>query len=326
MAKPDAKVGLVGAGSLLGKEIQALLEDVPAVAELRALSDRMAGTELEWRGRELTVEDLDDEALSGLAVVIFCPGERRSRRWAQVAADRGAAVIDLSAARRLDPDTELLGSRNPVTPAKGRVHSLPGAPALLAARLLAPLERPAGAQSINATFLLPASAAGAAGVRELSRQAAKLLGSGQARAQRFPHRLAFNVIPEVMGFEGPEDRSEIAFRRELRRLLGSPELGVAVTAVRVPVFFGCCAVMTLNLARALDVGAAREAWRGEAGVQLVDEPEHHLYPMASLASGYEGVLVGRVRSEGARLSLFAAADPLKLLAKTAVQAMLAALR
>ncbi|HUB09422.1 MAG TPA: Asd/ArgC dimerization domain-containing protein [Myxococcales bacterium] len=326
MAKRGPAVGVVGAGSLVGREILNLLEGVPAVAEIRALSDRMAGTALEWRGGDLTVEDLDDEGLAELAVAIFCPGEKRSRRWAQVAADKGAAVIDLSAARRLDPATGLAGAREAALPARGRVVSLPGAASLLAARLLEPLERPAGVQALEATLLLPASGAGAAGVRELSRQSAKLLSSGQSPARRFPHRLAFNVIPEVMGFEGQEDRAELAFRRELRRLLGAPELTVTVTAVRVPVFFGLCAALTVQLARPLDAGAARELWQGRAGVELIDEPSQHLYPMASLASGYDGVLVGRLRSAGPRLSCFAATDPLKLIGRAAVQATLAALR
>ncbi|MHB8419986.1 MAG: Asd/ArgC dimerization domain-containing protein [Myxococcales bacterium] len=323
MAKRVGVVGLVGAGSLLGREILGLLEGAPV--ELRALSEKAAGTTVELRGGELDVGDLDETGLSGLTVAIFCPGERRSRRWAQVAADRGAAVIDLSSARRLDPGTELLGSQGSRSPARGRVQSVPGAPALLAARLLAPLERPAGVQAVTATLLTPASGAGAAGVRELSRQSAALLGSGNARARRFPHRLAFNVIPEVRGFDGTEDRTEVAFRSELRRLLGAPELSVAATAVRLPVFFGLCAAITAELARPLDAGAARELWQGQSGIEVVDEPERHLYPMASLASGYDGVLVGRVRNEARRLACFAAADPLKLIGKAAVQAALGCL-
>ncbi len=101
---------------------------------------------------------------------------------------------------------------------------------------------------------------------------------------------------------------------------------MAATALRVPVFFGLCAALTLELAHPLDAGRVRELWQGRTGLLLTDDPGRHVYPMASLAAGQEGVLVGRLRSEGPRLSLFAAADPLALIAGVAVQAVTAALK
>jgi aspartate-semialdehyde dehydrogenase len=282
---------------------------------------------LDWRGDDLDVEKLSEERLEGLPLVIFCPGERRSLRWAPLAAKHGAAVVDLSAARRLAPDTHLAGLDDlPAGSAKGRIVSVPGASALMAARLLAPLERPAGLKGVTATLLVPASGGGAAGLKELGKQSAALLGSAKVRTKRFPHRLAFNVIPEVVGLDGAEDRGEAMFRNELRRLLGAPELPIAATALRVPVFFGMCAVFSLELARPFDVGAARELWREQAGVKLLDDPAAHVYPMASLAAGDDAVQVGRIRGNGLRLQLFAAVDQLRLVAKVAVQTALALLR
>ncbi len=325
MAQRGATVGLVGAGSLLGREILGLLEGETArIGEIRALSEKAAGAQLEWRGEELDVETLSDELLAELPLVVFCPGERRSTRWASHAADSGAAVVDLSAARRLEPETQLVGlGEVPTGSAKGRVVSVPGAAALMGARLLAPLERPAGLKGVTATLLVPASGGGAAGLKELGKQSAALLGSAKVRTKRFPHRLAFNVIPEVVGLEGAEDRSEAMFRNELRRLLGAPELPVAATAVRVPVFFGMCAVITVELARPFDVGAARELWRHQPAIKLLDDPGAHVYPMASLAAGDESVQVGRIRGGGQRLQLFAAVDQLRLVARLAVETVLA---
>jgi aspartate-semialdehyde dehydrogenase len=327
MAKGGATIGLVGAAGLLGREIIGLLEEeTGAVAGVRALSEKPVGAKLDWRGDELDVHALSEERLADLPLVVFCPGERRSLRWVPVAAARGAAVVDLSSARRLDVATPLVGLGDlPTGSSKGRIVSVPGASALMAARLLAPLERPAGLKGVTATLLVPASGGGAAGLRELGKQSVALLGSAKVRAKRFPHRLAFNVIPEVVGLADGEDRGEAMFRNELRRLLGSPELSIAATALRVPVFFGMCAVLSVELARPFDVGAARELWRHQPGIKLLDDPGRHVYPMASLAAGDDAVQVGRIRGGGQRLQLFAAVDQLRLVASVAAQTALALL-
>jgi aspartate-semialdehyde dehydrogenase len=327
MATGGHTVGVVGAAGLLGREILGLLAaETGTIGGVRALAEKATGLAVEWRGGELDVETLSEERLAGLPVVVFCPGQGCSSRWSTRAVSAGAAVVDLSAARRLDPETPLVGlGELPSGESAVRVVSLPGAPALVAARLLAPLQARAGIEGLTATLLVPASSAGNAGLRELGRQSAALLGSAKVRTKRFPHRLAFNVIPEVMGAANGEDRAEAGFRNELRRLLSAPDLPIAATALRVPVFFGSCAVLSVELARPLEAGAARELWRSQDGIKLLDDPAAHVYPMASLAAGDDAILVGRIRGGGRRLQLFAAVDSVRLVARIAVQTALALL-
>ncbi len=313
-------LAVIGAESLLGREILDAIEELaPRALELRLLSEK-PGREQPFRGGELEVARLGEGSFAGVSAAIFAPGAARAGRWIPGALAAGASVVDLSAAHRLDPEVALL---RPAGASGPRHVSIPGAPALVVARALGPLWAKARIERVEATLVIPASGAGSRGVRELSRQTGGLLGSRRIRARRFPHRIAFNVIPEVMGFEGADDRSELSFAAELRRLLGSPGLAIASTALRAPLFFGLLAVLSLTLERELGPAEARELARGGPGLQLLDDPSSHVYPMPSLATGDAAVQVGRIRSDAPRhLQLVAAADPARLLGRAAVEAAL----
>ncbi|MHB1843470.1 MAG: aspartate-semialdehyde dehydrogenase [Deltaproteobacteria bacterium] len=324
MAQDTANLGIVGATSLFGRELLELLDELgPRPLALRLLSERVSGSEQPFRGADLEVEALSEGSFRETKVVIFCPGASRARRWIPAALAAGAGIVDLSSASRLDESVPLVVEKGSVT---GRHLAVPGAFALLAHRVLQPLRERAGLARVDATFLVPASGTGARGVRELSRQTGSLLGSKRIRSRRFPHRLAFNVIPEVMGFDGPDDRSERAFALELRRLLGLPALAVAATALRAPLFFGLLATMSVTLERGFTVAEASEAFARAAGLKLLDAPASHLYPMPSLATGDVSVHVGRLRSDlPGHLQLIAAADPLRLVGQSAAELALSLL-
>ena len=97
----------------------------------------------------------------------------------------------------------------------------------------------------------PASGAGRAGVAELEREARDLLGLTEPDpAARFPHRLAFNLIPQVGSFgeDGATDE-EAGIARDARRVLGDPGLRLTATAVRVPIFYGQAAAVNVTTRR-----------------------------------------------------------------------------
>jgi aspartate-semialdehyde dehydrogenase len=313
-------VAVIGAGSLQGRELLSELESHPRAGELLLFSERAAGTELPFRGSDAVVEDLDEDALAAKAeVVFFTSGAERSRRWARRFAESGSRVIDLSSAFRLDPEVPLLGL---AATSGARIASVPTAAALAAARLLAPLfagVKGAG-DRLFATLLVPVSAAGQAGVLELSKQTAGLLAGRNARPGKFSQRIAFNLVPQVGELEGKGDsRLEQAFRVEVRRLWSRPELPVNVTAVRVPIFFGLSLALSGVAGDSKAGEALRKAYGPKSGVKLLDRTG--ALPMPSLSVGDASILAGRLRADDAGgFDLFATADALKLVAECAVTA------
>jgi aspartate-semialdehyde dehydrogenase len=132
---------------------------------------------------------------------------------------------------------------------------------------------------------------------------------------RIPHRIAYNLVPQV-GAAGPDGRTaeEARLPTELRALLGLPALPVSVTAVTVPVFYGHAAAVHLGLAGPLELEAARAALRQAPAVKLLDRTAEAIYPMPMLAVNDDAALVGRLRADPALpngLALFLAIDNLR---------------
>ncbi len=319
----NSTYAVVGASSLLGGEILRALEAHPGVT-LLPLSEKAAGTEVTFRGSDLLVEELDADAVAQKPdAVIFATGAARSRRWAQKFVAAGVRVVDASSAHRLEPGVALAGYGPRPT---GKHLAIPSAAALAAARVVGPLLAKAKAPRLAASLLVPVSGAGQAGVVELSRQTAGLLGGRPTKARRFPHRIAFNVIPEVGETAGSEASTiERAFEAELRRLVGRETLPIAVTALRVPIFFGLTLVLSGSTGEGDAAAELRKQLLGhgpKGAVKLLEGPK--IYPMPLLSVGDSNVLVGRIRGDGAGgFQLVATVDALRLVAEAAVAAAIA---
>ncbi len=189
--------------------------------------------------------------------------------------------------------------------------------------MLAALSRAAGLEGLSATVLAPAAGMGRAGLVQLQTEAGDLMnGRDPEPGEVIPHRLAYNVVPQV-GIFLPDGRTdeEAGVETDLRRVLGQPALRATATAIRVPVFYGLTVVARIVTGRAMGAEAAREALRAAAGVKLVDRPGERIYPMPMLSLNDDAVLVGRVRAdEQARaVELVVTADDLRHAAGAAIR-------
>jgi aspartate-semialdehyde dehydrogenase len=88
-----------------------------------------------------------------------------------------------------------------------------------------------------------------------------------------------------------ETDEEQKLRNESRKILGLPDLKVAGTCVRVPVFTGHTMTVHAEFARPITPDQARQVLAGAPGVQVVDVPT----PLA--AAGKDDSLVGRIRQD-----------------------------
>jgi len=323
------RVGVVGATGQVGGVMRALLaERNYPVTQIRYFaSARSAGTTLEWKGTDITVEDAATADVSGLDVALFSSGATSSRELAPRFAAAGATVIDNSSAWRMDPDVPLVVSEvNPeeVHNAKKGIIANPNCTTMAAMPVLMPLHRKAGLVRLVASTYQAVSGGGLAGVEELGMQTAAVVNGARGltyagdavsfpQPKRFVRPIAFNVVP----FAGSlvdngefETDEEIKLRNESRKILGIPDLRVSGTCVRVPVFTGHSLSINAEFARDITVAEAIEILSGAPGVSVVDVPN----PL--LAAGADPSFVGRIRQdrsvEGSRgLALFVSNDNLR---------------
>ncbi len=297
-----AVVGVTGA---VGRTLLEVLDDLDvSVKTLRPFaSPRSAGTTVAFRDDDLKVEVLREGAFRGCDVAIFCAGPAVSREWAPRAWAEGCAVVDDSPAFRGEADVPLVVPEvNGAAAAHYRARGIVANPSSVATALslaLAPLRDAAGLRRVVVSTYHSASGLGQAGVEELEKQARDLLNLREPDpAARFPHRLAFNVIPQVGAFaEGGATEEESKIVSETRKILGEDTLAISATAVRVPVFFGHSATVNVATQRPLGAAGARAALLAARGVKVVDDPAQRVYPMPMLVGSEDVALVGRLRED-----------------------------
>ncbi|MEP6760254.1 MAG: Asd/ArgC dimerization domain-containing protein, partial [Sporichthyaceae bacterium] len=107
---------------------------------------------------------------------------------------------------------------------------------------------------------------------------------------------------------------EMKVRAESRKILGLPELRVAVTCVRVPVVTTHSLAVHAVFEREVDQIRAQEILRAAAGVVLCDDPANGEFPTPADAVGTDPTWVGRVRrslDDPRGLELFLCGDNLR---------------
>ena len=325
----SVNVGVFGATGQVGGVMRRLLVECNfPVADTRFFaSSRSAGTSLPWTDGEIVVEDAATADYAGLDIALFSAGGATSRELAPAVAAAGAVVIDNSSAWRMDPDVPLVVSEvNPHAAAdrpKGIIAN-PNCTTMAAMPALKPLAVEAGLTRLVISTYQATSGAGLSGVDELAGQfdevggadkAAELTHDGSAvsltAGPNFVEPIAFNVVPlagAVVDDGSDETNEEQKLRDETRKILELPDLRVAGTCVRVPVFTGHSLSINAEFERALTPERARELLAAAPGVELDDVPT----PLKS--AGIDPTLVGRIRRDDSvehGLSLFVSGDNLR---------------
>lgn len=296
-------VGVYGATGQVGSVMRRILEERRfPVGRLRLFaSQRSAGQVLDG----VEVEDVAVADHAGVDLALFSMGSQASARWAPVVAGAGAVVVDNSKAWRMDPDVPLVvpevnGADLERLPK--RIVANPNCTTMVAMPVLSPLHDEAGLTKLVVSTYQAVSGAGRNGVDELAEQvrevgekAAALAFDGSAAgyppSRVFPGPIAFNVLPVAGSFVDDETDEEHKLRNESRKILHIPDLRVAVTCVRVPVFTGHSLSVLARFERPLSPETALELLSGAPGVRLVDAPT----PLA--CAGVDDCLVGRVRED-----------------------------
>ncbi|MGW6282648.1 aspartate-semialdehyde dehydrogenase [Kribbella sp. NPDC055071] len=304
------RVGVFGAtGQVGGVMRQLLVERKFPVSEVRYFaSARSAGSSLPFGDEVITVEDSATADLAGLELALFSNGKTASKEFAPKVAAAGAVVVDNSSAWRMDPDVPLVVSE--VNPGdldnlpKGIIAN-PNCTTMAAMPVLAPLHREATLTRLVVATYQAVSGSGGVGVSELEDQARALVEAGGKLAlgtegitlpepKVYAGPIAFNVLPlagSIVADGTGETDEEQKLRNESRKILHIPDLPVAGTCVRVPVFTGHSLSIHAEFAEPITPERASQLLADAPGVALAD------LPTPLLAAGRDPSYVGRIRQD-----------------------------
>jgi aspartate-semialdehyde dehydrogenase len=296
----DYNIAVVGATGAVGAELLRVLErrSFP-VANLRAISSaRSAGKSVRFRDRSIAVEELVKESFEQIDIAFFSAGGDISRKYAPLARDAGAIVIDNSSVFRMDPDVPLVIPEingQDVQQHRGLIAN-PNCTSAVALMAIYPLHRAFGVLRIFAASYQAVSGSGARAIEELKQQVEAAAQNRESPPQVYPHPIAFNVLPHVDVFlETGYTKEEMKMQNEGRKIMHLPEFRASVTCVRVPVYRAHSVAVTAEFERRVSVEQAREVLAKAPGLELVDEPQSNRYPMPLHVAGKDNCQVGRVR-------------------------------
>ena len=315
----EVSIAVIGATGAVGMEFLRILEErqFPADHIRLTASQRSVGKRIPVRGQDLVVQATGPESFEGVDIAFISASSRVSLEMGAAAVEAGALVIDDSSAFRMRPDVPLV-----VPEVNGEdvewhqgIISIPNCattPLVMAAQ---PLHRLNPVSRIVASTYQSVSGAGGAAMTELREQTRGAFQDGAPAPQAHPHQIAFNVIPRIDDF-GPDGytKEETKVREETRKIMHSPELAVAATCVRVPVYVSHSAAVHMEFQRPMDPEEARGILAEAPGITVLDAPGEGLYPMPVDVGGTDDVYVGRIRRDTSHpngLVLWVVADNLR---------------
>lgn len=301
--KDGYRVAVVGATGAVGQTMLEILaeRDFPVSEMVPLASSRSAGSVVEFKGSDYTVQDLEQFDPSGIDIALFSAGGGTSLKFAPKFAEAGCYVVDNSSAWRMDPEVALVVPEvNPQALEAARVNRIianPNCSTIQMVVALKPLHDVVPIQRVNVSTYQAVSGAGGKAIEELAKQTGQLLNAQHADVNVLPARVAFNVIPHIDVFlDDGYTKEERKMIEETRKIMDA-NIAVTATSVRVPVFYGHSEAVNVTFEAPMSADQARSILAEAEGVCVVDDPASEDYPMPSEAAGTDPVWVGRIRED-----------------------------
>jgi len=330
----EYRVALVGASSLLAKELKECLTESPlAAANFLLLDVEEAQGLLEQVGDEVTVvQVIGENSFGDVDFTFFAGSEELTRKYWRAALRAGSTVLDMTGVLEDEPGvlvrapwlSEGVGSPDLLTKAVVPAN----AAALALALMMDRLQEVAEIRFAAATVLQPASEYGKDGLDELHQQTVSLLSFQNMPRAVFDTQVAYNTLASFgESATANLSRAEERVRRHYAVLAGNrlPELRLQV--IHAPVFHGHTFSICIELEQTVPLSTIEDALGGEHLDLVLEETDS---PSNLAAAGQNDVLVwlkpeppvDRLSGETSRFWLWAASDNLRLAAQNAVECAL----
>lgn len=330
------RVAIIGASSLLGKELKQVLEDRNFPASDVVLLDEsvMAGTLTEAGGEPTFIRALEEDSFEGAEFAFFAGSASDAERSWPVAQKSGATVIDMTGALAasavgtvavtiwipalapvLPPQPGATGNG----PAARAVYSSPSAPVIIACTLAAGLKA-FETRRISVLLFPPVSERGQAGVEELESQTASLLSFREIAQPVFDAQVAFNLLTRY-GEGSTTTLRDVrgAIARDVARCLAGRAPIPAIQLVQAPVFYGYAFAAYVELASPVPPEQV-EAALAKLGVKVAAPSD--LPPTNVSAAGESEIQLARIEPDpniASGVWIWGVADNLRLAATNAVR-------
>jgi len=313
-------VAVVGATGNVGREMLGILAErsFPADEVIALASRRSQGAEVSFGDGTLKVKALEHFDFAGVDICLMSAGSAVSKEWSPKIAAAGAVVIDNSSCWRYDADVPLVVPEvNADAVAGFRKRGIIANPNCSTAPLvvaLKPLHDRAKIKRVVVATYQSVSGAGKEAMDELDRQTKAIYTLQDVELNKFPKRIAFNLIPHIDLFmEDGTTKEEWKMVVETKKIL-DPKIKLTATCVRVPVFIGHSEAVNVEFENEITADEAREILRNAPGCLVIDSHEPGGYVTPYEAAGEDATYISRIREDATvenGLSMWIVSDNLR---------------
>ncbi|MBA2479865.1 MAG: aspartate-semialdehyde dehydrogenase [Planctomycetes bacterium] len=295
-------VAIVGATGAVGVEFMRVLErrNFPVDKLVLLASKRSAGTKLAFKGKDITVTELNHDSFAGCHLALFSAGAKISREYRASCVKAGCLMVDNSSAFRMEDGVPLVVPE--INPDAARAHkgviANPNCTTIIALMALAPLHRVVPIRRLVAATYQAASGAGHAAMEELKDGTKAYLEGKEFTPKVLPHPYAFNLFPHNSPMtDNGYCEEEIKLLKESRKILADDTIRITGTCVRVPVLRTHAEALNVEFTKPMSVERAYEILRSAPGVTVLEDRAKNRWPMPTDVAGKDDVYVGRIRKD-----------------------------
>ncbi|MFA6434072.1 MAG: aspartate-semialdehyde dehydrogenase [Elusimicrobiales bacterium] len=293
-------VAVVGASGLVGGELLTLLERrrFPVGIFTPFNSGRTAAAVV-FKGKRYACRKPSFAALKKAGLVFFVSTDEVSARFAKELAGSGVWCIDDSSRFRLDKGVPLVIpeiNAGEIKPDK-RLIAGPNCTLTGAAVALNRIHKALNIEELRIATYQAVSGAGKSAIKQLEDELSYYFKRGEVPALKgraFPRPIAFNLFPQVGGFDkNGMSVEEAKVEAELKKIWAAPGIKISSTAVRVPVIRGHSLSVWVKTAKKWNLGLLESLLRRTRGLEFASDPYKYPTPLDSVKTS--GVKAGRLR-------------------------------
>jgi aspartate-semialdehyde dehydrogenase len=296
------RVAVLGATGNVGREMLNVLaeREFPASEVYAVASRRSLGVELSYGDKELKCRDVENFDWGAIDLCLMSAGAGVAKEWAPKIAAKGAIVIDNSSVFRMEKGVPLVVpevNAHALDDIPKRIIANPNCSTSQMAVVLKPLHDFAKIKRVVVSTYQSVSGAGREAMDELWTQTKGIFVNQPVEPRMFTKQIAFNVIPHIDEFmDSGDTKEEWKMKVETRKIL-DPEIEVAATCVRVPVFVGHAESVNIEFENPITAADARRILRESPGLMVVDKREDEGYTTPVECVGEWATYVSRIRED-----------------------------
>ena len=294
-------IAVVGALGNVGTEIRDILEKSELPVGNLVLMDiaQNTGKIVRWRETDCAVIEAKPETFEGVDIAIMSAGAEASLELSPEAVKFGCVVIDNSTAFRMVPDHPLVIPEVNIDSLENHqgIIANPNCSTIQMLVALKPIHDNYRIKRVIVSTYQAVSGSGQAAVDELQKQTHAFANGEEMLAEVYPHQIAFNILPHIELFlENGYSKEEMKMILETAKIL-DPQIKITATTVRVPVTNGHSESLNIETEKSFEIEEIKKLLAASPGIELEDDPENNVYPLALNAAGKDAVFVGRIRRD-----------------------------